>query len=410
MTKGGNIGKQASEVRLKSLKALHLKIRLKKPIQHASYRRTENDTLVVRCELSDGSVGWGEGLPRPYVTGETIESALEQITTSDLTLLKSTTFQDPLQVLDLIRQWQPAAVRTDGCDPDKSGFGNSVRCAIELACLDAACRSVGVGMGEIVEQLAGRFHLDERRTAVRYSGVITSSTKWLSQFRSALKMRLFGFSDVKLKVGHPEIDDVRLAGLVRRVIGSRVELRVDANEAWSPTEAKQRIEELIPFGIQSIEQPIADSLRHEIATLKESVSIPLMLDESVCCVADAEAAVKSRQCDAFNLRLSKCGGFQNCLEMMSLAISNGLFIQLGCLVGETGILSAAGRHLACHAGPFRWLEGSYDRFIIHDRLTQQDLTFGYGGKAKAIEGLGLGVDIDEAAVRERTQRVVDCFA
>ncbi|MEZ6049066.1 MAG: hypothetical protein R3C11_26520 [Planctomycetaceae bacterium] len=59
--------------------AYHVRIPLKKEIrQAASYNRRFNDTVVVRCELNDGNVGWGEGLPRHYVTGETIETVWKQ--------------------------------------------------------------------------------------------------------------------------------------------------------------------------------------------------------------------------------------------------------------------------------------------------------------------------------------------
>ncbi len=72
----------------------------------------------------------------------------------------------------------------------------------------------------------------------------------------------------------------------------------------------------------------------------------------------------------------------------------GLGYQLGCQVGETGILSAAGRHFASSVGDIRYLEGSYDRFLVKERLTQEDLTFGYGGHAKALQEPGLGIHID----------------
>ncbi|MGL4464660.1 MAG: dipeptide epimerase, partial [Planctomycetia bacterium] len=60
-----------------------VKIRLRKPIKHASHERTETDNVVVECRLSDGSVGYGEGVPRDYVTGETAASALAALKSVD---------------------------------------------------------------------------------------------------------------------------------------------------------------------------------------------------------------------------------------------------------------------------------------------------------------------------------------
>ena len=71
-------------------------------------------------------------------------------------------------------------------------------------------------------------------------------------------------------------------------------------------------------------------------------------------------------------------------------------------MGETGILSAAGRHFATSVSGIRYLEGSYDRYLVKERLTHEDLTFGRGGMAPAIVGPGLGISIDEEALRRVT--------
>ncbi len=63
-------------MKIAELTAYHVRIPLKKPIRHASHRRTDTDNLLVRCVLEDKTEGWGEGVPRDYVTGETIDTAL----------------------------------------------------------------------------------------------------------------------------------------------------------------------------------------------------------------------------------------------------------------------------------------------------------------------------------------------
>ena len=106
-----------------------------------------------------------------------------------------------------------------------------------------------------------------------------------------------------------------------------------------------------------------------------------MLDESLTSLVDAEAAVKSQACDLFNIRLSKCGGFLASLRLAALADAHGLGYQLGCHPGESGILSAAGRHWAASVANIRYLEGSYDRYLFRRLVTNEDITFGYGGRA-----------------------------
>jgi muconate cycloisomerase len=50
----------------------------------------------------------------------------------------------------------------------------------------------------------------------------------------------------------------------------------------------------------------------------------------------------------------------------------------------------------------RYLEGSYDRHQFGQRLTNEDMTFGYGGRAPAIDRPGLGVTMNEAVLRDQT--------
>jgi muconate cycloisomerase len=129
-----------------------------------------------------------------------------------------------------------------------------------------------------------------------------------------------------------------------------------------------------------------------------------MLDESLCSRRDAERAIAGGLCDLFNVRLSKCGGFLPSLRLVQLAGQHRLGCQLGCQVGETALLSAAGRHFACSVGGLRAREGSYDRHLVREPLGTSDLTFGWGGKAPALPGPGLGVTIDPAALSRVTLR------
>src|SRR6476661_11298343 len=70
-------------MKVAELSAHVVRIPLRKRIKHASHTRTETDNVLVRARLNDGSVGWGEGVPREYVTGESADSALDLLKKSD---------------------------------------------------------------------------------------------------------------------------------------------------------------------------------------------------------------------------------------------------------------------------------------------------------------------------------------
>lgn len=371
---------------------------LRKPIRHASHVRHNNDTLIVRCELTDGSVGWGEGLPRTYVTGESIGSVWRHLAATEFAQLYDADFDTEMDAVNILSRFRLADVPADNGVTIRECFGNSVRCAIELAVLDAACRSSRCSLGDLIGSLPDAADISQTRAAVFYSGVVTSD-RGLRQWRSAMKMRIFRFKSIKVKVGTEGIDDRQYLRRVRRVVGRNVDIRMDANEAWHCEQVASKVRALLEFNPTCLEQPVPHGEVSGLAEVRAACSIPIMLDESLCSREDADKAIRSGLCDLFNLRISKCGGVVACVRLAALAKQNGLGYQLGCQVGETGILSAAGRHFACNIGGIRYLEGSYDRFLVRESLTHENLTIKFRGKGQRLNGLGLGITVDETKVR-----------
>ena len=379
-------------MRVVELEARHVRIALKRKVTHASHVRTDTDNIVVRCVLSDGAVGFGEGVPRDYVTGETVDFTLDLLKRSDLAKQFDSDCPDFVAAAHLAERLKLPATPGD----QRHIQGNTARCAVELAVLDAFGRALGEPLTKVTELVAPDLY--KFQPEVRYSGVITNP-QGAKKRLVPLMYRLAGFTQVKLKVGISCQNDVKRTKTIRRWLGSKIDLRIDANEAWSPAEVVQRIRELEQFGISSVEQPVKHEDAACLAEVRKQVNTPIMLDESLCGEVDAERAVQHGWCDLFNLRLSKCGGFIPTLRLAQLAKRHGLACQLGCQVGETAILSAAGRHFATSVDGLRYLEGSFDRHLVWERLSQEDITFsGRGGGAPALVGCGTGVSIDPARV------------
>lgn len=384
-------------MRIAELIAYHVQIPLKTKIQHASHTRRMTDSIVVRCILSDGTQGWGEGLPREYVTGETIDSALEVFRATPLASQLGAEVDSLKSLLDLCDQFELTRPHSDPRDC----FGNSVRCAVELSILDAFCRVHGVPLSELTAMFGPAAGIHRRQERVQYSAVITSSSPAKQIIKSAL-IRLHGFKQTKVKVGVDGVDDEVSLRRIRRLVGSGMDLRIDANEAWSCRNLEAEFAPLAKFRITSIEQPVPHEEVNGLAALRPVIPAPFMLDESLCSLQDGRRAIEDGTCDLFNIRLSKCGGFLNSLKIAATAHQAGLGYQLGCQVGETGILSAAGRHFASSVKEIRYLEGSYDSFLVKERLTHENLTWGRRGMAQAIHAPGLGVTIDERALERVT--------
>lgn len=381
-------------MRIQELVAYHVRIPLRSKVKHASHTRTDTDSILVCCRLDDGTEGWGEGLPREYVTGETIETAVELFRSTDWRRQLGEAFSDVPGALALCDRIRLVDGRSLG---KRDSFGNSLRCAVEIAVLDAATRACQQPFSDVTSLVSDAAPVRKRTEHVQYSVVITSLGA-LRQVIRAVGVRLYAFCQGKVKVGVAGEDDRASVGRIRRIVGRRFDLRIDANEAWRCHELEARLAPLMPLGISSVEQPVPHAEVDGLAALRGRLGVPLMLDESLCSFADAQRAIEKGTCDLFNIRLSKCGGFVPSLRIAALAQRAGLGYQLGCQVGETGILSAAGRHFATSVAGIRYLEGSFDRFLVTEPLTVDDLTFRRGGWAPALAGPGLGIEIDRAAL------------
>lgn len=382
-------------MRVAGLTLYAVRLPLRRPVRHASAQRQTSENLFVCCRLADGTTGWGEGVPRTYVTGESIEGAFEQWSASELLAQCD---RDCTGWPDVVSLCQRLRLAETVQDP-RGAHGNALRCAIELSILDAFGRlieqPVSAALGHVETKTAQLVEPSGAR--VRYSGVITSQRR-RKELSSALKIRCYGLAHCKIKVGLPDVDESDRLRRIRRFLGSKMDMRLDANEAWSGSEVCRRLEPLLDHRVSCVEQPVAHEEVGACAELRQRLPVQVMLDESLASQRDAAAAIRDQTCDLFNIRLSKCGGMIRSLQMADAARQAGLHYQLGCHPGESPILSAAGRHWAGAVSGIRYLEGSYDRHVLNDWPTHQEWTFGYGGWAPAIAGPGLGTTINSSAL------------
>jgi L-Ala-D/L-Glu epimerase len=276
-----------------------------------------------------------------------------------------------------------------GFGPDPARPRCAARSALELALLDAAGRHFAVSLSSLVQHVPGLAAIARRSEEARYGAVLSGDEGGVR----AWLYRLYGFRDVKVKALGDVARDVALVRSVRRAVGPHVNVRVDANGAWSPKDAADACSRLAAFDVSFIEQPVARENLMEFAGLRPKPSPPILLDESLVSAADAEIAADAKLGDAFNLRISKNGGLMPVLALAKFAIDRRIGLVLGCHPGETGILSAAGRAVACSVKNLMALEGSYDNHVLAANVLDEDITFGRGGRAPRLTGPGLGVTV-----------------
>lgn len=361
-----------ARVTVAALEVLPLRIPFRFAFAHHLAERREARPLIVRLRLSDGSVGYGEALPRPYLTGEDEASVQAELQGNLATLVLGRECDG----LAGARAWIETPAARAACARAPAAF-----CGLELALLDAAGRS----RGESVSRLLGGVRRSELPYRTAVIGFLPTSA--LRLFLGEVRRRQVRLA--KVKVGRA--DDVERVALVRRLLGDDVALVLDANAAWQAGEAIERIRALEAFGLHAVEQPVARLDVAGLAHVRRAVETPIMADESLCTQADAERLLAHAACDLWNLRVGKCGGLLATLELARLAEAHGLGTTLGVLVGETGILAAAGRQFAACHPDLRWLEHEGAGLKSADITDLPPVTHGL---APWPAGPGLGLEID----------------
>ncbi len=358
---------------------------LKKPFKHAAAERTTSDSVFVKCIIDSGGAGYGECLPRDYVTGEDRESALAVLTREILPRLVGMRFESLDEVKGFLRDCDGHAPEgwVEANRPHSAAWG-----AVDLALLD----SIGRVFGEAV-RLDGASQPPSR---FRYSAVLSAETGW--KFLKLLALvRLFGFRQVKLKV---EADGyVGPARTARRVLGRGCDIRADANMAWTVEQATEAMAALSLYGIRSFEQPIPADDVAGLAQLVATTGLDVMVDESFSDRQSLDRLISNAACTAVNVRISKCGGLLSSLARSREALAAGLKVQIGCQVGESSLLSAAHLVLTSAVGDVRYGEACYGLHLLKEDPATPVLQFGYGGKPPDVpRQSGLGVSVDESTL------------
>ena len=360
--------------------------------RHAAAARTTSESLFLRVRLDNGVEGWGESLPRAYVSGERREDAFALLRDAVLPALLGQTFPSLTEVRSFLEKCDGKAP-PDWVGPETPQ--TAAWCGVDLALLDA--------FGRAFDEPASLGDLPPPADALRgyrYSGVVSSGQGWRYAV-SLLKLRAFGFPHVKLKVeqdGAP-----RAARTARRLLGRRVDLRVDANMAWDIEQALAVIGQLRAAGIGSFEQPLASGDLDGLARLVAESSAQIMVDEGLTDRNSLQRFITHRACTAANVRISKCGGLVGAYARCREALDAGLVLQVGCQVGESSLLSAAHLTLLSALAPLtpgvRYAEGCFGRHLLREDPVSPLVQFGYGGRPpRRPPGAGLGVQVDRAVL------------
>lgn len=218
--------------------------------------------------------------------------------------------------------------------------------------LQWACENINLGLAHLLEQLIAypsiQFGLEQAFLAVKSdpsfelfpSDFTKSKAKipingliWMgdkSFMKQQIKEKLkTGFTTIKLKIGAIDFQtELNLLKSIRKDFSDKeIELRVDANGAFSPEDALQKLEQLAKYQLHSIEQPIKAGQLDEMANLCENTPLAIALDEELIGVFEKDEKQKLLNLikpQYIILKPSLIGGFKGSNQWIHLAETQGI--------------------------------------------------------------------------------------
>lgn len=261
----------------------------------------EREAIALRVADGEGGVGWGEASPLPGYSDDdldTVEAALD----------------------DWAASWERGEVS------DVPQRLPSARCAIDTARLDLAARRRGLPLHELLLETGTPVRPVGR---VRVAALVTlagvarpgAPPPAGSALRAVTQRVAVGFRTVKLKIGGADFD-AELEQLVEiRAAFPFLRLRLDANGAWTPKEAIDRLAELERrVGPELVEQPVGPEELLSFA----SAAVPIAADETMRLPGALERLAETGGCAAVVLKPMVLDGPTTCLRLARLAFARGM--------------------------------------------------------------------------------------
>lgn len=325
--------------------------------KHASAERSRTSAVVAIASTSSGQIGHGEGCPRPYVSGEDIDSCLSFHQTHERDLLA-------IRCLDDVQQF----VQAHQAQIDRYP---AAWCALECAVLDA----LGLHQKRSVEDLLG---LPPLTGSFHYSAVLGVSQESVFQAQLAQYVHL-GFLDFKIKIsGDLDKDKTHLQALKAALPNANI--RLDGNNLWPDADAALPYLNALKGLFWAVEEPIKPKDFAGLQELAQQLDCQIILDESLLSCADLEIPQKQPALWLANIRVSKMGGVLRSLQVAHACSQAQIPIIVGAQVGETSLLTRAALTVVhAHRASVRAQEGAFGTLLLASDITTPCLMFGAHG-------------------------------
>ena len=366
-------------MRIVEIESMIVEVPLKEPVTGVHGVTTVQKSVLVRVTSDDGVEGWGDVDPTP---GYTLES-VDDIAAGVERLAAALRGTDPFNI-------QLSLTTMD----ETSSQAFEAKAAIEMALFDLKGKALGLPVHSLLGgRLVDEVFLNAWIGAVAPARAAREAEEWAAR----------GFITAKIKVSGAGREGLERVAAVRAAVGSRMALRVDFNESLPPDKAVAFIQELVPYGLTLVEQPVTRDRIDALAEIHDRIDIPLMADESVTSPASLIEIIRRQAADIVKVKVMKQGGLARTRQMVECAAAAGLRVVIGHGFGLTLSTLAEAALAATSAAVLPGCEAVGPLKMAADVVTDP-VDLGHG-VLKLPTAAGLGASIDaEALARHRVDR------
>jgi L-alanine-DL-glutamate epimerase-like enolase superfamily enzyme len=332
--------------------------------------------VIVKITADNGTVGWGQAVPLPRWSYETLETSVIAI-------------RDYYAPILIGRD--PADIEAAHAEMDKAiapGFSTGMpisRSGIDIALHDLAAKM----QDRSLAQLWGRN--DGKPIPLSWTVNVTKIND-VGPVVAEGKKR--GYRHFNIKVAPDPDFDVALAREVRR-LAPEAFLWADANGGYDLETALKAAPRLADAGVGVFESPLRPNRISGYQALKKQGDLPILMDEGVVSPADLEEFIKLDMLDGVAMKPARCGGLASCRRQIEICEKHGL-MWLGSGLTDPDISLAASLCLFGAYGLKKPAALNGPQFLTADVL-KKPLRI-ENGFAHVPTGPGLGIEVDEDKV------------
>ena len=338
--------------------------------------RPTRDTVMVKICDDAGNVGWGQSVPSPTWSYETLETVR---TTIDHHLGPALIGLDPF---DTDGVWR---ILNQTIAPSFSTGQPICKAGIDLALFD----------------LTGRALRQTTNKRWKRSGLKSITLSWTVDARTLEEVEAAvaegqqrGFHHFNVKVGPDAVFDVQMCAAIRR-LAPEAFVWVDANGGYDFETALAVAPKFADLGIKALEQPLPANRLVGYRELRKQRALPILMDEGIVSLTDLETFHQLDLLDGVAMKVPRCGGLTEARRILEYMEQHGLLFFASGLTDPDLSLAATLllygafdlRHPAALNGP-QFLSGTF----LQTAISVQ------GDQAALPAGTGLGVEVNESRV------------